>query len=57
MDFYKQQLHAHRHRWPPSINYHCGDGYYAKKTYIAEVVGLDLHAITKLRSDADCLFL
>ena len=57
VDFYKQQLHAHRHRWPPSINYHCVDGYYAKKTYIDEVVGLDLHAITKLRSDADCLFL
>jgi len=56
-DFYKQQLHAHRHRLPPSIKYHCVDGYYAKKKYIDEVVGLDLHAITKLRSDADCLFL
>jgi hypothetical protein len=55
--FYKQQLHAHRHRLPPSIKYHCVDGYYAKKKYIDEVVGLDLHAITKLRSDADCLFL
>jgi hypothetical protein len=57
VDFYKQQLHAHRHRLPPSIKYHCVDGYYAKKKYIDEVVGLDLHAITKLRSDADCLFL
>jgi hypothetical protein len=57
VDFYKQQLHAHRHRLPPSITYHCVDGYYAKKKYIDEVVGLDLHAITKLRSDADCLFL
>ena len=27
VDFYKQQLHAHRHRWPPSINYHGVDGY------------------------------
>ena len=52
VDFYKQQLHAHRHRWPPSINYHCVDGYYAKKTYIDEVVGLDLHAMgTHLRRD------
>jgi hypothetical protein len=57
VDFYKQQLHEHRHRLPPSITYHCVDGYYAKKKYIDEVVSLDLHAITKLRSDADCLFL
>src|SRR5918912_637799 len=57
VDFYKQQLHAHRHRLPPSIKYHCVDGYYAKKKYIDAVVSLDLHAITKLRSDADCLFL
>ena len=33
------------------------DGYSAQKKYIDEVVSLDLHAITKLRSDADCLFL
>jgi hypothetical protein len=57
VDFYKQQLRAHRHRLPPSIIYHCVDGYYAKKKYIDEVVSLNLHAITKLRSDADCLFL
>ena len=57
VDFYKQQLHEHRHRLPPSIKYHCVDGYYAKKKYIDEVVSLNLHAITKLRSDADCLFL
>ena len=30
---------------------------HAKKKYIDEVVRLDLHAITKLRSDTDCLFL
>jgi DDE superfamily endonuclease len=57
VDFYKQQLRAHRHRLPPSIIYHCVDGYYAKKKYIDEVVSLNLHAITKLRSDADCWFL
>jgi DDE superfamily endonuclease len=57
VDFYKQQLHEHRHRLPPSIKYHCVDGYYAKKKYIDAVVSLDLHTITKLRSDADCLFL
>jgi hypothetical protein len=57
VDFYRQQLRVHRHRLPSGITYHCVDGYYAKKKYIAEVVGLNLHAITKLRSDADCMFL
>jgi hypothetical protein len=57
VDFYKQQLRAHRHRLPSGITYHCVDGYYAKKKYIDEVVSLDLHAITKLRSDANCMFL
>jgi hypothetical protein len=57
VDFYTQQLRAHRHRLPPSITYHCVDGYYAKKKYIDTVVSLHLHAITKLRSDADCVFL
>ena len=57
VDFYKQQLREHRHRLPSSIRYHCVDGYYAKKKYIDEVVSLHLHAITKLRSDADCVFL
>jgi hypothetical protein len=57
VDFYKQQLRAHRHRLPSAVTYHCVDGYYTKKKYIDEVVSLDLHAITKLRSDADCLFL
>src|SRR5918911_595131 len=57
VDFYTQQLRAHRHRLPPSITYHCVDGYYAKRKYIETVVSLNLHAITKLRSDADCVFL
>src|SRR5881275_318599 len=57
VDFYKQQLRTHRHRLPPGVTYHCVDGYYAKKKYIDEVISLDLHAITKLRSDADCVFL
>src|SRR5499433_2013342 len=57
VDFYTQQLRAHRHRLPTAVTYHCVDGYYAKKKYIDEVVRLELHAITKLRSDADCLFL
>ena len=57
VDFYKQQLRAYRHRVPLGVTYHCVDGYYAKKKYIDEVVSLHLHAITKRRSDADCMFL
>src|SRR5215213_2187743 len=36
IDFYKQQLHDHRHRLPQTITYHCVDGYFAKKKYIDE---------------------
>ena len=54
VDFSTQQLRAPRHRLPSSVHYHGVDGYYAKKQYLDEVVSLHLHAITKLRSDADC---
>ena len=57
MDFYKQQLHDQRHRLPAGIRYHCVDGYFAKQKYIDEVVALQMHPITKLRHDANCLFL
>jgi DDE superfamily endonuclease len=56
VDFYTQPLRAQRHRLPLGITYHGVDGYYAKKKYIDAVVSLDLHAITKLRRDADCWF-
>jgi hypothetical protein len=56
-DFYQQQLHEQRHRLPRTIRYHCVDGYFAKQKYIDEVVALNLHPITKLRHDANCLFL
>lgn len=57
IDFYAQQLHAYRHRLPSVIRYHCVDGYFAKQKYMDEVDALKLHAITKLRHDANCLFL
>src|SRR5712691_6300491 len=57
VDFYKQQLRDQRQRLPPRVTYHCVDGYFAKKKYIDEVVALKLHPITKLRGDANCLFL
>ncbi len=57
IDFYKQQLRDQRQRLPPRVTYHCVDGYFAKKKYLDEVVALKLYPITKLRSDANCLFL
>ena len=57
MDFYQQQLHDQRHRLPSTIRYHCVDGAFAKQKYRDEVVALKLHPITKLRHDANCLFL
>jgi DDE superfamily endonuclease len=57
IDFYKQQLREQRQRLPERIKYHCVDGYFAKKKYIDEVLALKLHPITKLRYDANCLFL
>jgi DDE superfamily endonuclease len=57
IDFYQQQLHDQRHRLPTTIRYHCVDGYFAKQKYLEEVVALNLHPITKLRHDANCLFL
>jgi hypothetical protein len=57
IDFYNKQLSENRHLLPAAIKYHCVDGYFAKKKYIDEVVRLDLHPITKLRSDANCRFL
>jgi hypothetical protein len=57
MDFSKQQLHDQRHRLPSTLRYHCVDGYFAKQKYREEVGALNLHPITKLRHDANCLLL
>jgi hypothetical protein len=57
VDFSKPQLREHRHRLPPSVTSHGVDGYFAKKNYLDGVVDLHLHPITKLRGDANCLFL
>jgi hypothetical protein len=57
IDFYRQQLREQHHRLPAQVTYHAVDGYFAKKKYVDEVVSLKLHPVTKLRCDADCLFL
>jgi hypothetical protein len=57
VDFHTPPRRAHRPRLPPSMISHGVDGDDAKQTYLEEVVGLQLHAMTQLRSDADCGFL
>src|SRR4030095_14717329 len=57
IDFYQQQLHDQRYRLPRTNPYHCVRGYFVQQKYIDEVVALNLHPITKLRHDANCLFL
>ena len=57
IDFYRKQLREQRHRLPTEVKYHAVDGFFAKQKYIDEVVRLELHPITKLRCDANCLFL
>ena len=57
IDFYLQQLREHGHRLPGEVKYHAVDGFFAKQKYIDEVVAQKLHPITKLRCDANCLFL
>ena len=56
-DFYTPQLRDPRKRLPQRSKYHCVEGYFAKKKYLDEVVDLKLPPITKLRGDANCLFL
>jgi hypothetical protein len=57
IDFYVKQLREHRHWLPGEITYLACDGFYAKQKYIDGVRACHLHAITKLRCDADLRFL
>ena len=57
IDFYTQHLRAQRPRLPARVTSHGLEGYFAQQQYIAAVVALNLHPITKLRGDATCLFL
>jgi Transposase DDE domain len=42
---------------PTSLQYWAVDGFYSKKKFVDGVVGLNLHVISKLRSDADMRYL
>jgi DDE superfamily endonuclease len=57
VDFYLQQLSAHRPLLPAAVKYLAADGFFAKKKYVDGVRKCDLHLITKLRCDADLRYL
>ena len=50
---YLAQVQQHRQAIPDDVNYLVADGYYSKRAWIDGIRQLDLHAIGKLRHDAD----
>ena len=50
---YLAQVQQHRQAIPDDVQYLVADGYYSKKPWIDGIRELDLHAIGKLRCDAD----
>lgn len=53
IDHYLEHLKHSRQSLPPAVKYCAADGFYSKQKFVAGVVALDLHLISKLRSDAD----
>lgn len=57
IDHYLEHLQHSRQALPPAVKYCVADGFYSKQKFVAGVVALDLHLISKLRSDADLRYL
>lgn len=57
IDHYLEQLKQTHPFLPPAVKYYAADGFYSKQKFVEGVVGLDLHLISKLRSDADMRYL
>lgn len=55
--FYLRQLEEVAAHLPEKARYVAADGYYAQKTYLNGVCALNLHLISKLRSDANLRYL
>lgn len=53
IDHYLEHLKHSRQSLPQAVKYCAADGFYSKQKFVAGVVALDLHLISKLRSDAD----
>ena len=57
IDHYLKHLQHSRPSLPPAVKYCAADGFYSKQKFVTGVVALDLHLISKLRSDADLRYL
>ena len=57
IDHYLEHLQHSRPSLPPAVKYCAADGFYSKQKFVARVVALDLHLISKLRRDADLRYL
>jgi hypothetical protein len=57
IDHYLEHLKHSRRSLPQAVKYWAVDGFYSKQKFVAGVVALDLHLISKLRSDADMRYL
>lgn len=57
IDPYLQQLKNTRPYLPTTLKYWAVDGFYSKKKFVDGVLELDLHRLSKLRSDADMRYL
>lgn len=57
MDNYLKHLQASHAYLPSQLQYWAVDGFYSKKKFVDGVVGLNLHVIGKLRSDANMRYL
>jgi hypothetical protein len=57
IDHYLNHLKQTRPHLPQALKYLAGDGYYSKRKFVDGVCALDLHLISKLRSDANLRYL
>jgi hypothetical protein len=57
IDHYLEHLQHSRQYLPPVVKYCAADGFYSKQKFVAGVMALDLHLISKLRSDANLRYL
>jgi hypothetical protein len=57
MDYYLKHLQESYAYLPSQLKYWAVDGCYSKKKFVDGVVGLNLHVVSKLRTDADMRYL
>lgn len=57
IDYYLEHLKQTQPFLPQAVKYWAVDGFYSKQKFVEGVVALDLHLISKLRSDADMRYL